>query len=64
MYTSICACVPAKSLQSCSPPGNLHNPGTEPISHMSPALAGGFFTPEPPEKPVNIYKRLMKMSPG
>ena len=27
-------------------PGNLPNPGTEPTS---PALAGGFFTTEPPE---------------
>ena len=28
----------------CPPPGNLPNPGTEPISFASPALAGGFFT--------------------
>ncbi|MGT9536967.1 hypothetical protein ACVWBC_15400, partial [Enterococcus faecalis] len=26
------------------PPGNLPNPGIEPVSLMSPALAGGFFT--------------------
>ena len=25
-------------------PGDLHNPGVEPVSLMSPALAGGFFT--------------------
>ena len=31
------------------PPGDLPNPGIEP---MSPALAGGFFTTEPPEKPL------------
>ena len=32
-------------------PGDLPNPGTElPI----PALAGGFFTTEPPGKPINI----------
>ena len=31
------------------PPGNLPNPGIEPAS---PALAGGFFTTEPPGKPV------------
>ena len=30
------------------PPGDLPNPGTEP---MSPALAGGFFTTEPLGKP-------------
>ena len=32
-------------------PGDLPNPGTEPIS---PALTSGFFTTEPPGKP-NIY---------
>ena len=35
-----------------SPPGNLPNPGIKP---MSPALAGGFFTTEPPGKPVSTY---------
>ena len=30
-------------------PGDLPDPGIEP---MSPALAGGFFTTEPPEKPT------------
>ena len=29
----------------CLPPGDLPNPGIEPTS---PALAGGFFTPETP----------------
>ena len=29
---------------SCPPPGDLHNPGVEPMSPASPALAGGFFT--------------------
>ena len=28
----------------CTPPGNLHSPGTGPVSLKSPALAGGFFT--------------------
>ena len=28
----------------CPPPGDLPNPGTEPESLTSPALAGGFFT--------------------
>ena len=32
-------------------PGELPNPGIEPTSLMSPALAGGFFTTKPPEKP-------------
>ena len=30
-------------------PGDLHDPGIEP---MSPALADGFFTTEPPGKPL------------
>ena len=28
----------------CPSPEDLLNPGTEPVSLMSPALAGGFFT--------------------
>ena len=30
--------------------GDLPDPGIEPASPMSPALAGGFFTVEPPGK--------------
>ena len=42
----------------CPPPGDLPNPGIEPMSLMSPALAGGFFfffflPLAPPENPVN-----------
>ena len=37
---------------SCPPPEDLPNPGIEPASLMSPALAGGFFTTELPEKPL------------
>ena len=33
------------------PPGDLPNPGIEPASPVSPALAGGFFTTAPPGKP-------------
>ena len=32
-------------------PGNLLDPGIEPMSLASPALTGGFFTTEPPGKP-------------
>ena len=32
----------------CCPPGDLSNPGIEPTSLMSPALAGGFFTTSTP----------------
>ena len=31
----------------CPPPGDLPDPGIEPASLTSPALAGGFFTTEP-----------------
>ena len=33
--------------------GNLPNPGIQPASHESSALAGSFFTIEPPGKPQN-----------
>ena len=32
-------------------PGDLPHSGIKPMSLASPALAGGFFTTEPPEKP-------------
>ena len=32
------------------PPGDLPDPEIEPTSPASPALVGGFFTTEPPEK--------------
>ena len=32
-------------------PGDLSDPGMEPTSLICPALAGGFFTREPLEKP-------------
>ena len=32
--------------------GDLLNPEIEPVSLVSPALAGGFFTTEPPGKPI------------
>ena len=40
---------------SFPPPGYLPNPGTELVSLVSPALAGGFFTIDPPGKPDNEY---------
>ena len=33
-------------------PGDLPDPGIEPISPASPAVPGGFFTTEPPGKPI------------
>jgi len=35
----------------CPPPRELPDPGIELEPPMSPALAGGFFTTEPPRKP-------------
>ena len=37
----------------CAPPGHLPNPGIEPLSLMSPALAGRFLTLVPPGKPIS-----------
>ena len=36
-------------------PGDLSNPGIEPTSLVSPALAGEFFTKVPPGKPLYMY---------
>ena len=38
-----------------SSPGDLTNPGTEPESPESPALAGGSFTTEPHGIPINVH---------
>ena len=38
-----------------SPPGYLPDPGIEPHSPASPALASGFSTTEPPGKPYLFY---------
>ena len=35
-------------------PGDLPDPGTEPVSLVSPAVAGGFLTTALPGKPHNI----------
>ena len=44
----------------CPPPGHLPDPGIEPTSLMSAALAGGFFTTEPPSKSIpRLYKHLI-----
>ena len=41
----LCPFFPGKnSGVGCPPPGDLPNPGIEPVSLMSPALTGGFFT--------------------
>ena len=35
----------------CPSPGDLPDPGIEHVFPVSPELAGGFFTTEPPGKP-------------
>ena len=39
----------------CSPPGDLPDPGIEPASPTSPALAGGSLLLVPPGKPKISY---------
>ena len=36
-------------------PGDLHDPGIEPASPESPALAGRFFTTAAPGKPFSLH---------
>ena len=44
----------------CPSPGDLPDPGTETESLISPALAGRFFTTEPPGKPTYLaYLKLI-----
>ena len=44
---------------SCPSPGDLPNPGTEPVSLTSPALAGRFLTSVPPRKSSNADWRTL-----
>ena len=45
-------------------PGDLSDPGIEPVTPVSPALAGGFFNPEPPEKPRRLGGSMLKKKAG
>ena len=57
LWTVACQAPPSMGLSSqeywngflCPPPGDLPNLGIDPVSLMSPALAGKFFTTEPPD---------------
>jgi len=44
------------------PPGDLPDPGIEPMSLLSPALAGRFFTTKPPGKSYRRYENETGMS--
>ena len=46
---------------SIPPPGDLCNPGIEPVSLVSPALAGIFFTTAPPGKPLKGSMLVLKL---
>ena len=46
------------------PPGDLPDPGIEPMSPASPALIGGFFTTESPGNPTGFYVVLKKPAIG
>ena len=46
----------------CPPPGDFPNPGIEHTSPWVPALAGRFFTTEPPGKPR--YSDMGLVKPG
>ena len=49
----VCVCVPAHAQWL-----NCPDPGIEPASLVSPALADGFFTTEPPGKPQISVNQL------
>ena len=46
----------------CPPPGDLSEPGIEPVSLMSPALAGGFFISSATWKVENMKQIRRKLS--
>ena len=46
----------------CPPPGDLPDPGMEPSSHTSPALAGGFFTASTTWMPPDILLAFIQVT--
>ena len=46
---------------SCPLSGDLPDPGIKPASLLSPALAGGFLTTEPPGKPQYMSRHIKKL---
>ena len=46
----------------CPPPGGRPNPGIEPVSHMSPALAGGSLPLAHPGKPLVLPEQQLMAS--
>ena len=48
-----------RSRLPCPPPGDLPDPGIEPVSPMSLALAGGFCATELPGNPQRVFINLL-----
>ena len=48
----------------CHPPRDLANPGIEPWSLMSPALAGRFFTTSVIWEAMDVHTDTNPVSPG
>ena len=45
----------------CLLPGDLLDPGIEPVSPASPALAGEFFTIVPPGMPIEVARQVINI---
>ena len=45
----------------CLPPGDLPDPGIEPVSLVAPALAGDFFITVPPGNPKYYKNKLQRI---
>ena len=68
VHLCLTLCNPADTAQQallsglpCPPPGNLPNPGIEPASLISLALAGRFLTTESPGKPSKALRPYLKL---
>ena len=46
----------------CPPPGDLPDPGIKPMSLMSPALAGGFFTTSTTRGAPSIFQLSLNIT--
>ena len=48
----------------CPPPGDLPSPGIKPMSLVSPALAGGFFTTSAIREAPRAFNVILQNSPS
>ena len=63
MATHSSSCLENWSELSCPPLGDLPSPGIELASPESPAVAGVFFTTEPPGKPHDTKSGVKNIYP-